>query len=93
MFRLTLDKVCFLCILQKNTPCEGGQKMMVRVIYKDQSAGVIESHLLETLIRKGRIVAYHSADRWIPVEPKTLRPSEGVTELQRYRDDLRRYRT
>jgi hypothetical protein len=42
--------------------------MMVRVIYKDQSAGVIERYLLENLIQSGRIVAYHHADRWIPVE-------------------------
>jgi len=64
--------------------------MMIRVIYKDQTAGVIESHLLEALIRKGRIVAYHSADRWISVEPKTVRPA-GVTEIQRYRDDKLKY--
>jgi hypothetical protein len=66
--------------------------MMVRVIYKDQSAGVIESHLLEALIRMGRIVAYHSADRWISVEQKIVRPSGGVSELQQYRDELRKYK-
>ncbi|MRR07303.1 MAG: hypothetical protein EG828_10245 [Deltaproteobacteria bacterium] len=65
--------------------------MMVRVIYKDQTAGVIESHLLEALIRKGRIVAYHSADRWVPVEPKTVRPVAGVKEVLRSRDDQRKY--
>jgi len=45
--------------------------MLVRVIYTDQTAGVVESHLLDGLIKKGRIVAYHNADRWIPVETKT----------------------
>jgi len=65
--------------------------MMIRVIYKDQTAGVIESHLLDTLIRKGRIVAYHSADRWVPIEPKTVRPAAGVNEVLRNRDDLRKY--
>jgi len=65
--------------------------MMIRVIYKDQTAGVIESHLLDALIRKGRIVAYHSVDRWVPVELKRVWPSAGVTELQRYRDNLRKY--
>jgi len=44
--------------------------MLVRVIYTDQTAGVVESHLLDGLIKKGRIVAYHHADRWIPVETK-----------------------
>jgi hypothetical protein len=46
---------------------------MIRVIYKDQSTGVVESHLLAELIRKGRIVAYHSMEQWIPV-------TEGSTE-------------
>ncbi len=65
--------------------------MMVRVIYKDQTAGVVESHLLDALIRKGRIVAYHSADRWIAVEQKLVRSPAGVADLQRYRDDQRKY--
>lgn len=51
--------------------------MMVRVIYRDQTAGVVESHLLDELIRKGRIVAYHGADRWIPVNVKNA-SSGGV---------------
>ncbi len=41
--------------------------MLVRVIYKDQTAGVVEKHLLEGLIKKGRVVAYHREDRWISV--------------------------
>lgn len=45
--------------------------MMVRVIYRDQTAGVVESHLLDELIRKGRIVAFHGTDRWVPVEGKS----------------------
>ena len=64
--------------------------MMVRVIYKDQTAGVVESHLLDTLIRKGRIVAYHSAERWVPVEAKTVRSAAGIADAQRYRNDLGR---
>jgi len=44
--------------------------MMVRVIYRDQTAGVVESHLLDELIRKGRIVAYHGTDRWISIDTK-----------------------
>ena len=51
--------------------------MMVRVIYRDQSAGVVESHLLDELIRKGRIVAYHGTDRWVPVDAKSS-GGEGV---------------
>lgn len=65
--------------------------MMIRVIYKDQTAGVIESHLLDTLIRKGRIVAYHSADRWVPVEQKIVRPAADSKEVLRNRVDTRKY--
>ncbi len=43
---------------------------MIRVIYKDQTAGVVERHLLDELIRKGRIVAYHSDGAWIPIVKK-----------------------
>ncbi len=64
--------------------------MMIRVIYKDQTAGVIESHLLDALIRKGRIVAYHSADRWVPVLSKTVRPSTGFDEIPRHREDFKK---
>jgi hypothetical protein len=46
--------------------------MLVRVIYRDQTAGVVENHLLAGLIRKGRIVAFHSEDRWISVEKETF---------------------
>lgn len=65
--------------------------MMVRVIYKDQSAGVIESHLLDTLIKMGRIVAYHSVDRWVPVEPKKDMHGERPAELSLHRNDARKY--
>jgi hypothetical protein len=65
--------------------------MMVRVIYRDQTAGVVESHLLDELIRKGRIVAYHGTDRWIPIEANSSggegAPSgtpERVVRLRRY---------
>lgn len=50
----------------------GGENMLVRVIYRDQTAGVVENHLLAGLIRKGRIVAYHSEDRWVSVEKETF---------------------
>lgn len=46
--------------------------MLVRVIYKDQTAGVVERHLLDGLIKKGRVVAYHREDRWISVENGTF---------------------
>jgi len=51
---------------------------MIRVIYKDQTAGVVERYLLDELIRKGRIVAYHSNGSWIPVEKKGFPGSEAV---------------
>ena len=46
--------------------------MLVRVIYKDQTAGVVERHLLDKLIKKGRVVAYHRDDRWISVENESF---------------------
>lgn len=65
--------------------------MMVRVIYRDQSAGVVESHLLDELIRKGRIVAYHGKDRWVPVDAKgsggegvATGTTDRVVNLRRY---------
>lgn len=64
--------------------------MMVRVIYKDQTAGVVESHLLDSLIRKGRIVAYHSVDRWIPVNSKIACPDTDVADIRRYPDEPRK---
>lgn len=65
--------------------------MMIRVIYKDQTAGVIESHLLDEMIKKGRIVAYHSADRWVPVEVTTLRNDNRISEIQQHRKELQKY--
>jgi hypothetical protein len=67
--------------------------MMIRVIYKDQTAGVIESHLLDSLIKKGRIVAYHSADRWIPVVTKTVRPDTSFDEIPRQRESFEKQYT
>ena len=61
--------------------------MLVRVIYTDQTAGVVESHLLDGLIKKGRIVAYHHADRWIPVEAKTHSRLGGGLGAAPYADD------
>jgi hypothetical protein len=90
-FFRVLDKGLFVCIIQKESTWKGENRMMIRVIYKDQTAGVIESHLLDTLIRKGRIVAYHSVDRWVPVEPKMVRPVAGVNGVQPYRDELLKY--
>jgi len=64
--------------------------MMIRVIYRDQTAGVIERHLLDTLIRKGRIVAYHAVDRWVPVHSKITGPDTGVAGIRGYSDKLRK---
>lgn len=61
--------------------------MMVRVIYKDQTAGVVESHLLESLIKKGRIVAYHSVDRWVSVFSKIAFAGTDGADIQRYPDE------
>jgi len=67
--------------------------MMVRVIYKDQTAGVIESHLLDAMISKGRIVAYHSADRWVPVDAKKIPSNARFDNIPRNREDFRKQYT
>ncbi|MHC1698051.1 MAG: GSU3473 family protein [Geobacteraceae bacterium] len=61
--------------------------MMIRVIYKDQTAGVIESHFFDDLIAKGRIVAYHSVDRWVPVHSKAARSGTTAANSPRYLDE------
>jgi hypothetical protein len=61
--------------------------MLVRVIYTDQTAGVVESHLLDGLIKKGRIVAYHHADRWIPVASKAHSGVGGISSVTLYDED------
>mgnify|MGYP001232233963 CR=1 FL=1 len=65
--------------------------MMIRVIYRDQSAGVIESHLLDELINKGRIVAYHSVDRWVPVEPRKDFHGEKRVKMSLHRNYSRKF--
>lgn len=64
-----------------------GRGMLVRVIYTDQTAGVVESHLLDGLIKKGRIVAYHNTDRWIPVETKARSRVGGIPGVTAYEED------
>ncbi len=54
--------------------------MIVRVIYRDQSAGVVENNLLDDLIKRGSIAAYNSADKWIPIEPKGCSICAGINE-------------
>lgn len=61
--------------------------MLIRVIYLDQTAGVVESHLLDSLIRKGRIVAYHNTDRWIPIETKSSPRGGRISGMAAYDED------
>lgn len=44
--------------------------MIVRVIYRDQTAGVVEKNLLDDLIKRGRIAAYNCTDTWVSIEWK-----------------------
>jgi hypothetical protein len=57
----------------------GGEIMLVRVIYRDQTAGVVENHLLAGLIRKGRIAAYHNEDRWVSVAKETFSDERALS--------------
>jgi hypothetical protein len=68
---MQLDIIRHVCIL-KTVSCkeegEEGRNMMVRVIYSDQTAGVVDNQLLDGLVKKGRVVAYHKEGRWISIE-------------------------
>ncbi|SNB45403.1 GSU3473 family protein [Geobacter sp. DSM 9736] len=47
--------------------------MMIRVIYNDQSAGMVADYQLDDLINAGKIVAFHRTDGWVSVEQGPLR--------------------
>jgi hypothetical protein len=60
--------------------------MIVRVIYRDQTVGVVEKGLLDDLIKMGRVAAYNCADKWIPIESKGCCVYAGMIERN---DDIK----
>jgi hypothetical protein len=53
--------------------------MVVRVIYIDKSCGMIKAHLLDDLIARGIISAFHGANGWVGVK-NGKKIVEGVPE-------------
>lgn len=44
--------------------------MLLNVIYPDGSSGMIKSSTLDTLVRMGRIVAFHCSEGWVELRRK-----------------------
>jgi hypothetical protein len=51
--------------------------MLIRVIYKDKSAGMVEDFQLARLLPKGRIVAFQRSSGWVSVEQDPIRGHGG----------------
>ncbi len=41
--------------------------MLIRVIYKNNSSGMVKDHLLDELIKSGEIVAFHRSSGWATI--------------------------
>lgn len=41
--------------------------MMIRVLYKDNTSGMIKDYLLDELISSGKIVAFYRSSGWVAV--------------------------
>jgi hypothetical protein len=54
--------------------------MLIKVIYIDNSAGVVKACSLEQLIKKGQIVAFRRSDGWAKVGRDPVRGSGGKYE-------------
>ena len=47
--------------------------MMIRVLYKDQAAGMVKASLLDELIAAGKIIAFFRSGGWVNVERDPIR--------------------
>lgn len=45
----------------------GGSDMMIRVLYTDNTSGMIKDYLLDELISSGKIVAFYRSSGWVAV--------------------------
>lgn len=56
--------------------------MMIRVLYKDNSSGMVRDYALDELISSGKIVAFYRSSGWVAVgrDPvrKSAQPFEGA---------------
>lgn len=53
---------------------------LIKVIYIDNSAGVVNSSTLEHLIAKGNLVAFRRSDGWAKVGRDPIRGNGGIYE-------------
>jgi len=51
--------------------------MMIRVLYKDNTSGMVRDNLLEALINSGKIVAFHRSSGWVAVGRDPIRKSSN----------------
>jgi hypothetical protein len=51
--------------------------MNIRVLYSDNSSGMVSDALLQELIAKGKVVAFFRSTGWVHVKRGPLRRSEG----------------
>jgi hypothetical protein len=51
--------------------------MNIRVLYSDNSSGMVSDSLLQELIAKGKVVAFFRSTGWVHVKRGPLRRSEG----------------
>lgn len=54
--------------------------MNIRVLYSDNSSGMVPDSLLQELIVKGEVVAFFRSTGWVHVKRGPLRRSEGRYE-------------
>lgn len=47
--------------------------MLIRVLYKDQAAGMVETSRLGELIAAGKVVAFFRSGGWVDVERDPIR--------------------
>ncbi len=51
---------------------------MMRVIYTNNSCGMVKEHLLDGLIARGEIVAFHGLNGWVDVRCYPIPVTEAV---------------
>lgn len=49
--------------------------MMIRVLYKDNSSGMVRDYALDELISSGKIVAFYRSSGWVAVGRDPVRKS------------------
>lgn len=54
--------------------------MLIRVLYKDNSSGMVKDYLLDDLITSGKIVAFYRSSGWVAVGRDPVRKSSDGYE-------------